>query len=518
MSSSAASGMTSKRKFRPIAPKDCKAFRRATFLRRQTSRRVFGDANMVLHMLGFLGPGYWLIAAPVCKQWCQSYADALRLLFLDGQCQPPPRRTLYSTAFASPAAVQWDYACGLQFDGFTASIQRRIGLQADKATLLEALRLDLPYCIDLVRGAAAAGNLQTLQILHCIGGEGRGFPDDISCIAAGSGSIPVLRWSHTLGVKFDKDTCTSAVRAGHLHVLQYLCFTAGCELLPEHAEAAAQCSNLYILSWLHCKGCSVPATVAREAASRGNVPMLRWLFMQKELVPNDELTLAAAAAAAAAGQLDTCKYLCSMTGVWGFKVLYAAAHSGQLDTLRWLYEQGCPLDLPFTTVQAGCSGSIDTIAFMLHLVLTAIPELYNSLLWQVLRSTSAQGHLVAAQWTRQQGALWPATLEFEERRWTGAVLLWAREQGCSAALAADDADLVISDSEDSSSSSTSSGSSSGSSSSSDNRVFTCNSARQRSRKIEPDYDDYYDYKDCMDDISDYGDADEAMCDIEQHQY
>jgi hypothetical protein len=300
MSSSAAAGMITKRKFRPTAPKDSKAFRRAVFLRRQTSRRVFGDANTVLHVLGHLGPGYWLIAAPVCKQWCQSYADAMRLLAPDasGQCQPPPQRTLYSTAFASPAAVQWAHACGLRFDGFTASIQRRIGLQADKATLSAALRLDLPYCIDLVRGAAAAGNLQTLQLLHCIGGEGCGFPEDISCIAAGSGSIPVLRWLHAVGVKLDSNTCTSALRAGHLHVLQYLCFTAGCQLLPEHAEAAAQCSNLYILSWLHCKGCSVPATVTKEAASRGNVPMLRWLFAQKELVPDDELTLAPASTCA----------------------------------------------------------------------------------------------------------------------------------------------------------------------------------------------------------------------------
>jgi hypothetical protein len=219
-----------------------------------------------------------------------------------------------------------------------------------------------------------------------------------------------------------------------------------------------------------------------------------------------------------------------MTGVWGYKVLYAAAHSGQLDTLRWLYEQGCPLDLPFTTVQAGCSGSIETIAYMLHLLLEKMPELYDSLLWQVLRSAGAYGHLTTAQWARQQGALWPATLEFEERRWTGAVLLWARQQGCPAALAADDADLVISDN-DSSSSTSSGSSSSSSSSSSDNRVYSSYSDHRDDSEYykewfeevgrhkyerDIDYDYYYDYEDYMADYVD--DVDEPMCDIEQHQY
>jgi hypothetical protein len=305
------------RKFRPIAPKDSKAYKRAARQKQQTSRRVFGDANTVQHVLGYLGPGYWLTAAPVCKQWYQSYIEACLRLLAEGHCQLPSQRTLYSTAFTSPAAVKWAHAYGLQSDGFSVSTQRLIGMQAEKATLMEAQKLGLPCCFDLMRGAAAAGNLQTLQLLYSPADESCGFPEDISSIAAGSGNVSVLRWLRALSVEFHRDTCTSAVRAGHLHILEYLRSVAGYQLQPEHAEAAAQCSNLYILSWLHCKGCVIPATVAREAASRGNLPMLRWLFQQKGLVPIDELALTAAAAA---GQLDTCKYLCSLDGTtWGCK-------------------------------------------------------------------------------------------------------------------------------------------------------------------------------------------------------
>jgi hypothetical protein len=133
---------------------------------------------------------------------------------------------------------------------------------------------------------------------------------------------------------------------------------------------------------------------------------------------------------------------------------------------------------------------------MLHLVLERIPEQYDSLLWQVLRSAGAHGHLAAAQWVRQQGALWPATLVFEERRWTGSVLLWGRQQGCPAA---DDADLVISN-DDSSSSTSNSSNSSSRSSSSDNRAYASYSesdydsdyTSEDGEDSKPDRDDYYD--------------------------
>ena len=154
------------RKFRPIAPKDSKAYKRAARQKQQTSRRVFGDANTVQRVLGYLGPGYWLTAAPVCKQWYQSYIEACLRLLAEGHCQLPSQRTLYSTAFTSPAAVKWAHAYGLQFDGFSVSTQRLLGMQAEKATLMEAQKLGLPCCFDLMRGAAAAGNLQTLQLLY----------------------------------------------------------------------------------------------------------------------------------------------------------------------------------------------------------------------------------------------------------------------------------------------------------------------------------------------------------------
>jgi hypothetical protein len=50
----------------------------------------------------------------------------------------------------------------------------------------------------------------------------------------------------------------------------------------------------------------------------------------------------------------------------------------------------------------------------------------------MLNAAGSHGHLAAAQWLRQQGAAWPAVLRVNrDYWWSGAVLAWARAEGCT---------------------------------------------------------------------------------------
>jgi hypothetical protein len=53
---------------------------------------------------------------------------------------------------------------------------------------------------------------------------------------------------------------------------------------------------------------------------------------------------------------------------------------------------------------------------------------------EMLNAAGAYDKLVAAQWLREQGAVWPAMLIFESRfRWSSEMIKWARQQGCTSA-------------------------------------------------------------------------------------
>jgi hypothetical protein len=52
-------------------------------------------------------------------------------------------------------------------------------------------------------------------------------------------------------------------------------------------------------------------------------------------------------------------------------------------------------------------------------------------LTEMLNTAASHHHLAAAQWLRQQGAEWPAVLQFGRESWDTGVLQWARDEGCT---------------------------------------------------------------------------------------
>jgi hypothetical protein len=75
------------------------------------------------------------------------------------------------------------------------------------------------------------------------------------------------------------------------------------------------------------------------------------------------------------------------------------------------------------------SGHLAVMQYMLQLSPLSPQELTLP-----LNAAGAKSHLHAAQWLRQQGAEWPATLKHRSRHWSAEAVAWARREGCTAPL------------------------------------------------------------------------------------
>jgi hypothetical protein len=114
-----------------------------------------------------------------------------------------------------------------------------------------------------------------------------------------------------------------------------------------------------------------------------------------------------------------------------------AADRNYLAVLRWLRDSGCPLGNVWEGAVAAvssCGDDLSLLQYVQHEGLLTQAGLVTDML---LHAGFAQ-QLPAAQWLRQQGAAWPTELftedysEYRDPFWSGAVLDWARGQGCAA--------------------------------------------------------------------------------------
>jgi hypothetical protein len=125
---------------------------------------------------------------------------------------------------------------------------------------------------------------------------------------------------------------------------------------------------------------------------------------------------------------------------WDAAACNNAAERGYLDILRWLRENGCPWDVRAVCRLAASAGHVDVLNFVIEQgeVLSA------ALLTDALNLAAEYNQLQTAQWLRERGAAWPAVLgyvQFDEEagrdlrhRWSGAVIAWARAEGCTSPL------------------------------------------------------------------------------------
>jgi hypothetical protein len=240
-------------------------------------------------------------------------------------------------------------------------------------------------------------------------------------------TIASLAAAHEVGMEYQVALAAmlGAAECNQLPVLQFV-YVQGCPWDTTVLIAAVQSGLFLMLCWLLECGCPCTEYIAlRAAAETGNIALTAWLKQQLG-VPFSEYTMAAAAAK---GCTAMCAYLRAEQCPWGAYACDSAARNGSVDTLRWLHQNGCPWDADDIYEAAARSGSVDTMAYvLLHFNVDV------DMLTDMLNVAGAYNKLAAAVWLRQQGAEWPAVLDYYGRVWSGDVLAWARSQGCESPL------------------------------------------------------------------------------------
>jgi hypothetical protein len=128
------------------------------------------------------------------------------------------------------------------------------------------------------------------------------------------------------------------------------------------------------------------------------------------------------------GHLALCQHVHSEQRPWDKEAVTWAGSAGHTDVVKWLVAHSCPYDAAAVLREATDSGHLPVIQHMLQL-----QPLSPEQLTEPLNAAGANDHLHVAQWLRQQGAEWPATLQHDGCYWGAEAVVWAREEGCTSA-------------------------------------------------------------------------------------
>jgi hypothetical protein len=188
---------------------------------------------------------------------------------------------------------------------------------------------------------------------------------------------------------------------------------------------AAEAGSLHALIWLHSKHSS-------------NCPLLP--RTDTDCIFDDQLVVTAASA----GHVHVLDFLRQHGCPLGSSAINAAASANEMPVLRWLHQHTSTFRMEEVCAFAAAHGSIEAMAYLLpHIEHNPFEWLFSETmdlkptraLSKMLSIAGCNDQLDAAKWLRQQGAAWPESLRFGMTVWSGAVLAWAREEGCIAPTA-----------------------------------------------------------------------------------
>jgi hypothetical protein len=285
-----------------------------------------------------------------------------------------------------------------------SSLWRDMYLKVNSAVMSKAYSFYSDPCFTctpkMTLYSAVFASPAAVQHAHACGLKSRGGRYEF---AAGLyADTATLSAAHELGMPHTAAIPNGAALAGAASKLHWLCTVQQHELNHNVAVFAALGGNVEVFELLQQQGCAFSAKLCSSAASFNRLPVLQ--------------------------------YLRSQDCPWTAETTDEAARSNSVDCLRWARDNGCPCDDAALCATAAKAGSVDVLAYLQEEGLLSSAELLSEL----LLAAGACKELAAAQWLRAQGAAWPAVLRLGNNcttAWSGAVLEWARAEGCTAPTA-----------------------------------------------------------------------------------
>lgn len=103
--------------------------------------------------------------------------------------------------------------------------------------------------------------------------------------------------------------------------------------------AAAGSGNLELVKWLIGSGFPIDESTQAKAARYGHLDIMKWLLENNI----QKLTHTETVSAGAAGHLNILKWLSENNCIWHAYAMTMAAREGYFDIVVWLWENGCPI-------------------------------------------------------------------------------------------------------------------------------------------------------------------------------
>jgi hypothetical protein len=343
------------------------------------------DLGILQNVLSYIGPGHRLFIAPVSKCWNDTYI-----------------------------AVKSQQLTVCDESGFPY-----IETCDPQMTLYSSV-LASPARVQLAHEAGLDCNTRAYQ-------RSAGKHADTATLAA----------AHDLGMEYTSSTMAGAAQRNKLAEVQYL-HNQDCPWPSWLFEEAARSGRLELLRWCHEHGCPGDVElVTHHAAAKGDIDMMAWILQQ----PGASLHKIYMQQAVYKGHIGMCQFLHSQQCQWHERCTGDAAAGGYLELLRWLVNNGCPWSAQELCMEAARGGSVAVLEYLREQeLLTSV-----AMLTDMLSKAGAFEGLAAAQWLKEQGAEWPT--EFVHGQWYGAVLAWARAEGCTTPVVSDSDSSSDSDSE-----------------------------------------------------------------------
>jgi hypothetical protein len=271
-------------------------------------------ADILHHVLSFVGPGHWLLLAKVSSLWHKMYqkVDSAIMnkaysVYTDPCFTCIPQMTLYSAVFSSPSRVR---LADIRIIRCTAlQYERAAGMYADVATLQAAHELGMPYTLAVMLGAAHCNDLAVVQYLRA---QGCPWGRDVFSRAAGRGDTDLCAYLYANQCPWDAMASAQAARHGHASTLRWL------------RERGCPCDD----DQLH-----IPAAVG------GSVEVMVYLQQQGLIARTSALT-EMLRVAGAYQHLAAVTWLREEGAQWP-TVLCRSARQWSGDTLAWARAEGC---------------------------------------------------------------------------------------------------------------------------------------------------------------------------------
>jgi hypothetical protein len=244
----------------------------------------------------------------------------------------------------------------------------------------------MPYSHQVLVGAVESGNIITLQWLHKE--QGCAITSDLSCFAAASGQLGVLKYLAANRVAIDMRAGAAAARIGDVDILKWFDEVGINWKRQSVYTAAAECGSIEMMHWLTEKGAVYDSKVMETAAENGH--------------------------------LDICKHLREQ-GCDCIKDATFAAKT--VEVLKWLHEIGCHWDVDMMLLMRPDRAIRKYVIAESGVTISKLSELLN--IAGVHFNSDIGKRLL------EEGAAWPTVLQRYGTAWQPEMIEWARRQGCT---------------------------------------------------------------------------------------